>query len=219
MGSEKNFLEALPKSPRDISKRFNSKSSNVIDIASTFGEQYFDGDRRFGYGGYYYDGRWRPVARKLIEEYQLRPGMKILDIGCAKGFLLKDLVLECPGIQIIGIDISEYALSVAETEVAQCLVLGSADNLPFPSAAFDLVISINTIHNLDQNAVCKALREIQRVGKGVSYIAVDSYRTLEEKALFEKWVLTAKFHGFPHEWLTIFKNCGYTGDYEWTILE
>jgi ubiquinone/menaquinone biosynthesis C-methylase UbiE len=216
---ERHFLKALPKITRSIAARHESKSPDVISIASAFGKEYFDGDRKFGYGGYHYDGRWRPIAKKIINEYRIKPEMRVLDVGCAKGFLLKDLILECPGLKVVGLDISEYALSHAESEIKKFLVLGTADYLPFEQNEFDLVISINTIHNLDRQAACTALGEIQRVSKNESYVVVDSYRNSKEKELFQKWVLTAKYHDFPDGWLTLFEKCGYTGDYEWTILE
>jgi len=144
--------------------------------------------------------------------------MKVLDIGCAKGFLVKDLMITCPGLEAFGLDISKYALMHAEPEVIGRLHLGSATSLPFPDKTFDLVVSINTLHNLDRDGVSKALSEIQRVTNKHSFVVVDSYRNNLEKDIFERWVLTAKFHDFPENWLKLFAEVGYTGDYSWTII-
>lgn len=218
MGFEKRLLHTLPASKRNLNNRILSKTSQVISVSQNFGYEYFDGDRRYGYGGYYYDGRWLSVAKTLIQEYSLIPSMKVLDVGCAKGFLVKDLIATLPGLEVFGIDISKYALMNAEPEVVGRLHLGNAKSLPFPTDSFDLVVSINTLHNLVREEAKTALSEIQRVAKHNSYVVVDSYRNESEKAIFEQWVLTAKFHGFPDEWLELFNEVGYTGDYSWTII-
>lgn len=215
---EIDLLSSLPKTKRRIDERSAEKDSNVVRIARSFGPEYFDGERKYGYGGYSYDGRWRSVARDLIEEYKLTPGMRVLDIGCAKGFLVKDLMIECPGLEVFGVDISDYALLNCEKEVIGRLHKGSASSLPFPANSFDLVISINTIHNLDRQGVIMALREIERIKIGNSYIVVDSYRDDREKRIFENWVLTARYHDFPEGWISAFQEAGFSGDYSWTII-
>ena len=218
MGIEKNLLYSLPRSVRNISERIRTKDPEVTAISQNFGREYFDGDRMYGYGGYTYDGRWLPVAKTLVQEYSLGPSMKVLDVGCAKGFLVKDLIITCPGLEVYGLDISKYALMNAEPEIIDRLQMGNATNLPFPDKFFDLVVSINTLHNLDRDQVGKALTEIQRVTKKNSYVVVDSYRNNSEKEVFESWVLTAKFHDFPENWIKLFAEVGYTGDYYWTII-
>lgn len=214
---EVNLLAALPKTKRNIQKRLEAKDPEVINISRQYGEMYFDGPRDYGYGGYRYDGRWVPVAKDIVKYYNLQPGDKVLDIGCAKGFLVKDL-LAC-GIDAYGIDISEYALKHCEPEVIGRLHLGSADSLPFPDKSFDCVISLNTIHNFVRSDAIIAMREIQRTAKGKAFVQVDSYLTPEQKEIFESWVLTAKFHDYPEGWIEVFKEAGYTGDYFWTIIE
>ena len=217
--AEIDFLATLPKSKRKLEERRLEKDENVIDIAREFGESYFDGDRKYGYGGYRYDGRWRSVAKSLINHYRLAPGMRVLDIGCAKGFLVKDLMIECPGLDVYGLDISKYALENCEDEVVGRLHLGDARNLPFPNSSFDLVISINTIHNFERAEVIQALREMVRVGKKNQYVVVDSYHTAAQKDVFESWVLTARFYDYPSGWIDVFEESGYSGDYSWTIIE
>jgi ubiquinone/menaquinone biosynthesis C-methylase UbiE len=214
-----DLLRSLPKTKRDIKKRLDAKDPNVISIAKQYGQMYFDGPRDYGYGGYRYDGRWVSVARDMIEHFNLKPGDRVLDVGCAKGFLVKDLMQVCPGLEVYGIDISEYALKHCEPEVVGRLHLGSADNLPFPDASFNCIISLNTIHNFNRARAVVAMQEIQRISKGKAFVQVDSYKTPEQKEIFESWVLTADFHDYPENWIKVFNEAGYTGDYNWTIIE
>lgn len=215
---EIDLLRALPKSTRNVKARQEAKDPEVVRISKQYGEMYFDGPRDYGYGGYRYDGRWVPVAKDMVEHFGLKSGDRVLDIGCAKGFLVKDLMKVCPGLEVFGLDISEYALKHCEPEVVGRLHLGNANNLPFPDHSFDAVISLNTIHNFDQAGVIVAMKELQRVSKGKGFVQVDSYRTPEQKQLFLDWVLTAEFHDYPEGWIALFKEAGYTGDYAWTIV-
>jgi len=214
--SEINLLKSLPVSKRNLKERNNFRTQESINISRQYGQLYFDGPREYGYGGYVYDGRWRSVAKDIINIYKLKKGDKILDVGCAKGFLVKDL-LEL-GIDAFGLDISEYAIKNCEKEVVGRLHFGSAETLPFPDNSFSAVISINTIHNLTKIKAIQALAEIERVSSGFSFVQVDSYRTPAEKELFENWVLTAKYHNYPDGWLELFKEAGYSGDWFWTII-
>jgi ubiquinone/menaquinone biosynthesis C-methylase UbiE len=188
-------------------------------IALRFGKEYFDGTREQGYGGYRYDGRWRPIAEDIVRHFGLRAGDRILDVGCGKGFLVKDLMKVCPGLEAFGIDISEYAVMHCEPEVVGRLHVGNAMQLPFPDSSFQAVISINTIHNLDRAGCIQALKEMQRLAPGKGYVQVDAYRNPEERQIFEDWMLTAKTYGMPADWREILREAAYTGDYFWTILE
>ena len=216
---EINLLKSLPKSKRNIEKRLEAKDLTIIQEAKKFGKMYWDGPREYGYGGYYYDGRWRAVAKDFIAQYNLKPGMKVLDVGCGKGFLVKDLMIECPGLDVVGLDVSQYALLNCEKSLVGKLHYGNAKKLLFPSSSFDLVLSLNTIHNLNENNAVKALKEIVRVSKGNSFVQVDSYLNKNQKEIFESWVLTAQFHDYPKGWKRLFKKANYTGDYFWTIIE
>jgi len=217
--AEINLLGSLPQTKRNVQKRADAKDPKVVEIAKKFGQEYWDGDRKYGYGGYRYDGRWRSVARDIIAHFKLAKGMRVLDVGCGKGFLVKDLMLECPGLEAFGLDISRYALMNCEKEVVGRLHLGSAESLPFPDGSFDCVISLNTIHNLDRSGCIRALGELQRVSGGRAFVQLDSYRTPEQKAIFEEWVLTAQWHDYPEGWIELFREAGYEGDYYWTIIE
>lgn len=218
MGREVDLLRALPKTKRNISARLDAKDPEVIRVSREYGEMYFDGPRDYGYGGYKYDGRWVPVAHDIIEHFGLKPGDRVLDVGCAKGFLVKDLADALPGLEVLGLDISEYALANCHRDVAGRLQLGSAEDLPFPDNSFDCVISLDCVHNLPRERAKTALREIQRLSGGRAFVKVDSYHTQEQKQIFESWVLTALFHDYPDGWLKLFEEAGYTGDYAWTII-
>lgn len=214
-----DLLTKLPRSRRNIGARSASKSDESKARALEFGFDYFDGSRDTGYGGYRYDGRWVPVAGDIVAHYGLKAGQRVLDVGCAKGFLVKDLAAACPGLEVLGLDISHYALTHAEPETTGHLVRGSCDALPFADGCFDLVIGLDVIHNLDRAGVLRSLREFARVGRGRSYIRVDSYRTPQERSVFVDWVLTAKFHDYPDGWEAVFREAGYNGDWTWTIIE
>lgn len=194
-----------------------AKTADHIARSREYGELYFDGPREYGYGGYRYDGRWQPVARDIVSHFGLRPGDRLLDVGSAKGFLVKDLL--ALGIDAYGIDVSEYALMHCEPETVGRLHLGSADRLPFPDASFSAVVSINTVHNLARDRCVIAMREMQRLAPGKGFVQVDSYRTPEQKAVFESWVLTARHHDYPDGWMRLFAEAGYSGDWYWTIIE
>ncbi len=214
MGRHVNLLRSLPRTSRDTASRKIDKSPDVIYVAKQFGREYFDGDRKYGYGGYKYDGRWRSVAFDITEHY--KRGGKTLDVGCAKGFLVHDLL---PYTNAFGVDVSRYAVvEQANRSAVGRLHLASADDLPFPDQSFDLVLSINTLHNLPRSRLVKALREMRRVSRGSMFVQVDSYRTQVEKAAFEDWVLTAEWTGYPEEWLALFAEAEYNGDYAFTVI-
>lgn len=213
-----NLLRSLPKATRNTDERSAKKNPHVVATAKMFGQQYFDGPREYGYGGYKQDGRWHPVASEIIDFYNLGAGSPVLDVGCAKGFLV-DAFLQADWIEAFGLDVSWYALQQCPKNIVGRLHLGSATCLPFPDKSFDLVVSLNTLHNLARPGVVQALREIMRVSKGKAFVQVDSYTTPAQKAIFEDWVLTAEFHDYPDGWLKVFDEAGYTGDYDWTIIE
>jgi len=217
--AEVNLLQALPQTKRNIQKRKDAKDPEIIAIAKQFGQMYFDGPREYGYGGYQYDGRWIPVAKNIVTHFGLKPGMRVLDVGCAKGFLVKDLMEVCPGLEVFGIDISSYAISNCPDEVAERLVQGNCISLPFSNHEFDAVIALNVLHNLERRAVKSALLEIIRVcNSDKMFIQVDSYLDDNQRHIFLDWVLTAQFHDFPAGWLQLFGEVGYKGDWYWTIV-
>lgn len=208
------------KTVRDYLARVNEiPKAEAATLAKQWGYDYWDGDRKHGYGGMRYDGRWFPVAEKLASQYGLKPGQKVLDIGCGKGFLLYELTRAVPGLEVCGLDISSYAIEHAKPEVKPFLQVGHARKLPFPDASFDLVISLNTLHNLYCHELDDALREMQRVTKGNAYLVVESYRNESEKANLLYWQLTCESFCTPEEWEWWFKQTGYKGDHSFIYFE
>ncbi len=193
--------------------------AECAEIAIQYDKDYWDGERHLGYGGYKYDGRWRPIAEAIAKHYQLKAGMSVLDVGCGKGFLLYELTQVVPGIKVSGIDISKYAIEHAKEEVKPFLKVGSASKLPFPDKSFEFVISINTLHNLYVYDLWSALKEIERVGKKAKHIIIECYRNEREKMNLLYWQLTCRAFHSPKEWEWIFKETGYTGDYSYIAFE
>ncbi len=215
---EFNLLRQIPKVRRDISGRKKGQAKNR-EIAKQYGFEYFDGTREQGYGGYNYDGRWIAIAEDIVARYDLKSGDRFLDVGCAKGFLVKDLIDVCPGLDVWGLDISDYGIRHCHPDVAGRLVRGSADRLPFVDGFFKAATCINVIHNLDRDSSIRAIGEMERVAPGNTYIQVDAYRDEKEREIFLDWVLTAVTYGTLDFWRDLFVKAGYTGDYFWTIIE
>jgi ubiquinone/menaquinone biosynthesis C-methylase UbiE len=217
MGREVDLLRSIPRSKRNLAERTQLRNTEVIRESKKYGQMYFDGPREYGFGGYKYDGRWKPVAKDLIEYFGLVNGDRTLDVGCAKGFLVKELM--DLGIDAYGIDISEYAVRNCHPDVIGRIHVGNIEDLPFPDNSFRCVTAIDVVHNLPRHRAAVALREIQRLSAGRAFVRVDSYRTPEQKAVFESWVLTAEYHDYPAGWIDLFEESGYTGDYNWVIIE
>lgn len=216
MGREVDLLSSIPRPKRNLAERSQLRNPDVVRESRRFGEMYFDGPREYGYGGYHYDGRWRAVARDIVEHFNLSAGDRVLDVGAAKGFLVKDL-LELD-IDCYGVDISEYAVTNCHPDVVGRMHVGSADSLHFPDKSFAAVLAIDVVHNFPRSRAKVALREVQRVSSGRAFVRVDSYHTEEQRSIFESWVLTAQFHDYPEGWLQLFHEAGYQGDYSWTVI-
>ncbi len=218
MGMEIDLLHNYPRTKRDLTQRAAQKTEADRAIARQFGRAFFDGSRDHGYGGFTYHPRfWQPVVPDLEAHFKLTAASSLLDVGCAKGFMLYDLQQALPGIRLRGVDISDYAVENAKKEVRDCLEVADAQDLPFDDNSFDVVISINTIHNLEEEACARALREIERVATRGSFITVDAHRNPEEKERMEMWNLTARTIKSVAGWKTFFRDHGYTGDYYWFI--
>lgn len=216
-----DFLSSVHKSTnRDYLARVNGfPKAQAARLARQWGYDYWDGSRDICYGGYRYDGRWRKVADAMVQHYGLKPGDTILDVGCGKGFLLYDFTQAVPGVQVSGLDISEYALTHAREEVKDRLHLGNARKLPFADASFDLVVSINSLHNLPCYDMESALREMQRVGRNNRYLCVESFRSEEEKVNLLYWQVTCACFFSPEEWQWWFDRAGYAGDHSFIFFE
>jgi len=207
---------------RDYLARVNDPDypkAKAAELAKQWGYDYWDGDRRINYGGYkYISGRWAPVAKLMVEYYGLKPGSKILDVGCGKGFQIFELTQVLPGLEVRGIDISSYAIEHAHPNIKHLIDHGSAARLPYVDKYFDLVFSINTLHNLNNRDLENALREMERVAK-MKYLCVESYRNELEKANLLYWQVTCSQFNSPEDWEWWFETTGYAGDYSYIYFE
>jgi len=218
--AEINLMDRYPRSKRPIDERAKLITEEHRLVARQFGKEFFDGDRFYGYGGYSYHPRfWSETVVRFRDHYQLPENASVLDVGCGKGFMLYDFKRLMPELRIAGIDISQYAYEHALSEVKPFLRVGDAKELPYPDKSFNLVISINTIHNLGLAECKQALREIQRVGRGRSFLTVDAWRNEEERKRMTSWNLTALTYMHVDEWKQLFAEVGYKGDYYWFIAE
>ena len=221
MGELVNYVSSLHTSTsRSYIERMNDGKIECMIKAKEYGQDYWDGDRRYGYGGYkYLAGRWKPVAEVLIKKYNLTNDSSVLDVGCGKAFLLYEMKLLLPNLKISGIDSSEYGIKNAKEEIKQNLFCHKAQEIyPFKNKEFDLVMSLNTLHNLKIFELEVALKEIQRVGKN-NYICLESFRNEKELFNLECWALTCQSFFSPEEWIWIYKHFGYSGDFEFIYFE
>ena len=216
MSKEIDLMKNYPRTKRDIKQRGKEKTNEDRKIAREFEKDFFDGDRRNGYGGFNYNPRfWQPVVPNFQSYYNLSKTSSLLDVGCAKGFMLHDFLEMIPGINVQGIDISNYAIQNSMKSVKNKLQVADARELPFQDNSFDLVISITTVHNFEREDCITALKEISRVSKGNAFITVDAYRNEEEKEAMLAWNLTAKTILHVDEWKELFLEAGYSSDYYW----
>ncbi len=220
MGEKLSFIQSLHRSTkRDYLARMNKEKAEVISVAKRFDKAFFDGDRKYGYGGFSYDGRWQPLSKKLTARYALNNHSALLDIGCAKGYLIRDFqtLLDSPLIK--GFDISAYAIKCGTDEgIANLRVHDAKNKYPYADKTFDLAVSINVLHNLFLPQLIFSLSEMERVAKA-GYLVVESYRNEREKCNLFCWNLTGECFFTPDEWLWIFQTAGYTGDYEFIFFE
>ena len=221
MGKLVNYVTKLHQSTsRAYIERMMNDKINCMYKAKEYEFDYWDGDRRYGYGGYkYMPGRWKPIAELLIKNYNLTNNSSILDVGCGKAFLLYEMKLLLPQLKISGFDISKHGLASTKEEIRKDLFIHRAqDPYPFKDKQFDLVISLNCLHNLRIFELKVALNEIERVGKQ-GYVMLESYRNEKELFNLECWALTCESFFDHDEWVWIYNQFGYTGDYEFIYFE
>lgn len=218
--AEVNLMDLYPRSKRPIESRGRMVTEADRAISRQFGRDYFDGDRMHGYGGYSYHPRfWTDTVRRFRDYYNLAENAAVLDVGCAKGFMMHDFKLLMPQMTIAGIDISQYAYDYAIEDMKPFMQLGNARDLPYPDKSFDLVTAINTVHNLPLEECKQAIREIRRVSRAHAFIVVDAWRTEEERERLYQWVVTCRTAMHVGDWKKLFADVGYTGDYYWFIAE
>jgi len=221
MGNLVNYVTTLHQATsRAYLDRMNDDKINCILKAKEYEFDYWDGNRRYGYGGYkYIPGRWKPVAEKLIKNYNLTNNSSVLDVGCGKAFLLYEMKLLLPNLKISGFDISKHALAQAKAKISKDLFIHRAqETYPFKDKQFDLIISLACLHNLKIFELEMALKEIERVGKR-GYVMLESYRNEKELFNLQCWALTCESFFDKTEWLWIYNHFGYTGDYEFIYFE
>lgn len=221
MGDLVGFVTPLhTKTRRDYLARMQDDKVHCMERAREYEFDYWDGDRRYGYGGYrYIPGRWKPVAEALIARYGLTSNSSVLDVGCGKAFLLYELQLLLPQAKLVGFDISRHGLAARHPEFSGTLFPYRAqDAYPFGDNDFDLVISLGALHNLRVFELKTALEEIERVGRQ-KYVMVESYRNARELFNLECWALTAEAFFDTAEWIWLYRHFGYTGDYEFIYFE
>ena len=220
MGRLLNIVTPLHKrTKRDYVARMMDEKVHCMVKAKEYEADYWDGDRRYGYGGYKYDGRWKVVAEGLIATYQLKPNARILDVGCGKGFLLHELKQLLPEAEVVGFDISHHGLADAPEPVRGSLFRYKAqDAYPWGDDHFDLVVSLGVLHNLRLFELKTALGEIERVGRS-KYVMVEGYRNELEMFNLECWALTAEMILHTADWIWLYGLFGYTGDYEFIYFE
>ena len=215
---EIDLLVNYPKTKRNPLDRLKEKTAEDQEIARRFDKEFFDGDRKHGYGGFSYNPKfWQPVVPSFKNFWNIKRNDSLLDVGCAKGFMLYDFKQIIPGLDVKGIDISNYAIKNALPEIRSNLLIADAKEIPFEDNSFDHVIAINTIHNLNEDDCAKSLREITRVSKKNSFITVDAWRNDEEKKRMLQWNLTALSYMHVDNWKKLFKEVGYDRDFYWFI--
>ena len=220
MGRLLNIITPLHrKTSRDYLSRMVDDKVNCMLKAKEYEFDYWDGDRRYGYGGYQYDGRWKSVAEQFIEIYDLKPDAKILDVGCGKAHLLYELRQLLTNSECVGFDISRHGIANAPAEIRDSLFTCRAqDRFPWGDKQFDLVLSLGCLHNLRVFELQTAVGEIERVGK-CKYIMLESYRNEQEQFNLQCWALTCESFFDTAEWIWLYEHFGYSGDYEFIYFE
>jgi SAM-dependent methyltransferase len=220
MKQEINLLDLYPKSKRPIDERAKLITEEHRVVARQFGKEFFDGDRLTGYGGFTYHPRfWTETVKRIRDHYGLEANVSVLDVGCGKGFMMYDFKLLMPELDIQGLDISEYAIEHLKLEVKSYVRVADAKELPFENNSFDLVIAINTLHNLPLEECKQAFCEIMRVSRKDAFVMNDAWRNDYEKQAMLNWNLTALTYMHVDNWKKLFDEVGYAGDYYWFIAE
>ena len=213
---EKNLLSKYPqpKMQRVVSEKLRTVEHRIV--ASKRGQEFFDGNRNCGYGGFTYDGRWKPIASDIISNYNLENNSNVLQINSEKGFLLHDIRSLNPKINVFGTETSDYAISQTVDDVKDKIVLSNPTQLPFNDNYFDFVLGLGVVYTLNIGEAIKALREIIRVSKKNAFVTLASYENQDDYFLFKHWTLLGSTLLKKSEWIKILSYCNYEGDYFFT---
>lgn len=216
---ELNLLSDYPPplQPRYVGKDIRTIKNRIR--AAYRDERYYDGDRNDGYGGYHYDGRWVKFTHRIVREYDLSPEAALLQVGCEKGFLLHDFHEHYPGMRLAGFEISEYARYHAMESIRHLIDIGRFYSLPYEDKSFDVIIAIGVVYTLTLADAMSALREIQRVGQGKSFITLGAFHNQEEEHLFRQWTVLGSTILHVDEWREVLQHVGYTGDYAFSTAK
>ena len=206
-----------PKEPRHVHPSLRTIHNRII--ASYRDREFYDGNRNNGYGGFKNDGRWAPIAQNMLQMYSLNDQSSILQIGCDKGFLLHEFLQICPDINIRGTEISDYAIDFALPSVKPFIKKAPFMELPFADGEFDFIIAIGAVYSLNLPDAIKCLKEIQRVGKGKSFITLGAYDTEEDFRCFRYWTLLGCTVLSKTDWVEVLNHVGYTGDYKFNTAQ
>tara|TARA_B100000745_G_scaffold263608_1_gene188071 strand:+ start:96 stop:776 length:681 start_codon:yes stop_codon:yes gene_type:complete len=206
-----------PAQPRVVHPKIRTIHNRIV--ASYRGEAFYDGDRNNGYGGFNYDGRWAPIAKNMIETYSLDGQSKILQVGSDKGFLLHEFLQISPTTDVRGTEVSDYAINCTMTSVKPFVKKAPFTVLPFADNEFDFIIAIGAVYSLNLPDAIKCLKEIQRVGKGKSFITLGAYESEDDLRLFRYWTLLGSTILSKEDWVEVLDHAGYTGDYKFNTAQ
>lgn len=214
---EFNLLEGYPQptATRKVGKNIRTIKNRII--SGYRDKNFFDGDRNFGYGGFKYDGRWQKVAKKIVDEYNLSLDSSFLQFNCEKGFLVNDVKSVLPKARVHGLETSDYALSTAMDNIKKNLKkVNNYYDLDIRDNSYDFIIAIGVVYTYSLSDAIKCLKEIERIGKGKSFITLASYTNEEDYWLFKDWTVIGTTILKKEEWIEVLNHANYTGDYFFT---
>ncbi len=221
MSKELSFLQKNHKNTkRNYLQRMQDNKIFCMGVAKKYENQYWDGNRKFGYGGYrYIPGRLTEITKLLIARFKLTNKSKILDVGCGKGFLLYEIKKFLPGATVVGLDISKHGIRNCHPSLKNNVkIFDVKKKLPFKDGQFDLALSFGLYHNFSIFELEKSIKEFSRVSKK-NYLMVESYKNDKQLFNLQCWALTCESFFSPKEWEWIFKKFKYKGDYEFIYFD
>lgn len=215
---EIDFFSSSPKRSANKKKNLLKRKKQITAEYLKYGKDYFDNPNLgIGYGSYKYDGRYANVVKNLIEYYHLKPGMRVLEIGCAKGYIL--IEFHKLGISVVGCDISKYALQNSHPNISKNLILHDLrTNLPFADNIFDLVFGKEVLLHVKEEFLPNVIKECMRVSKTNVFFEIQVARNAKEINYMEQWDPTYNNPKKPDWWLNLFKKLNYNGDWHFKFL-